>query len=143
MTTKDGFETEELDDFAKNLLKLAQDEFPKETYSFMRKSGSKARTMTARKARSLVNKETGKYHKSFKRGKAYFRRSSRSYEIQIRNSSPHAHLIEYGHILTSENGKVIGFVPGYHVMEKSSKEFNMKFKGLIEDWLDDLIDKGL
>lgn len=138
----DGFEIKELDNFQKKLLKKAQKEFPRETYRFLRKAGSKGRTYIARKARKLVKKKTGNYHKAWKRGKAYKKRDG-SYEVQIRNSAPHAHLIEYGHRQVSKNGTEVGFVKGKHILEKGIKEYESQFLNMLEDWLDEMLEKGL
>ncbi|MCI8483499.1 MAG: hypothetical protein HFH41_04070 [Lachnospiraceae bacterium] len=40
----------------------------------------------------------------------------------IYNSSPHFHLVEKGHNVV-RGGRVVGFVPGKHMMEKTRNEF--------------------
>lgn len=44
-------------------------------------------------------------------------------EYQLRNTAPHYHLVERGHVLTTKSGKAIGFVQGKHFLEKSIAEF--------------------
>ncbi|ABR48572.1 conserved hypothetical protein [Alkaliphilus metalliredigens QYMF] len=143
MASEDGFDLRELDNFQKKLLQKAQKEFPRETYRFLRKAGSKGRTHVARKSRSIVKKKSGNYHKGWKRGKAYKKRSNDAYEVQIRNSAPHAHLIEYGHRQVTKDGREVGFVEGKHVLEKGIKEFQSEYFDMVEDWLDEMLDKGL
>lgn len=142
MAIEDGFEVKELDNFQKKLLRKAQREFPRETYRFLRKAGSKGRTYVARKSRRIVKKKSGNYHKSWKRGRAYRKRDG-SYEVQIRNNAPHAHLIEYGHRKVNKKGVEVGFVKGKRVLEEGIKEFESQFFNLLEDWLDEMLDKGL
>ncbi|TCO69504.1 HK97 gp10 family phage protein [Marinisporobacter balticus] len=148
MAVEDGFNLKELDSFQKKLLQKAQKEFPRETYQFLRKAGTKGRTCVARKARKLVKKDTGNYQKGWKRGKAYKRRGEGSYEVQIRNSAPHAHLIEYGHVQVSggkkgKGGKEVGYTHGKHVLEKGIKEFESQYFDMLENWLDEMMEKGL
>lgn len=44
-------------------------------------------------------------------------------EYQLRNTAPHFHLVERGHVLKTAKGKTIGFVQGKHFLEKSIAEF--------------------
>ncbi|WP_370852261.1 HK97 gp10 family phage protein [Megasphaera elsdenii] len=44
-------------------------------------------------------------------------------EYQLRNTAPHYHLVERGHVLKTQSGKAIGFVQGKHFLEKSVAEF--------------------
>lgn len=44
-------------------------------------------------------------------------------EYQLRNTAPHYHLVERGHVLKTAKGKTIGFVQGKHFLEKSIAEF--------------------
>lgn len=46
-----------------------------------------------------------------------------SLEYQLRNTSPHYHLVERGHRLVSHKGRTIGFVPGKHFFEKACDEY--------------------
>ncbi|MEK5171815.1 HK97 gp10 family phage protein [Heyndrickxia sp. FSL W8-0496] len=137
------FKMEGLTDFQKDLLEVAQKKLPKESYKIMRKIGSKARTDVSRLAKSAVKKDTGAYHKRFKRGKV-FRDRENQIVVRIINSSPHAHLIENGHRQVTKDGKEVGFVPGKHVMEKGMKKFDNsgKFEDMLIDWLDDMLDSG-
>ncbi|QEK13724.1 HK97 gp10 family phage protein (plasmid) [Crassaminicella thermophila] len=151
MAIEDGFDFSDLDNFQKKLLQKAQKEFPRETYRFMRKAGTKKKRYIKRRANQLVKKDKNNsskegranYHKSWKRGKAYKRNKDNSYNVQVRNNSYHGHLIEYGHRQVTKDGKEVGFVPGKHVLEKASKEFQSQFYKMIEDWLDEMLEKGL
>lgn len=44
-------------------------------------------------------------------------------EYQLRNTAPHYHLVERGHVLKTKSGKAIGFVQGKHFLEKGVAEF--------------------
>lgn len=143
MAVETGIDTSGLDDFQKEMLKFIQDKLPKETYQFMRKAGTKGRAYIAKRSRAVIKRKTGNYQKGWKRGKAYKRGGTDSYEIQIRNSAPHAHLIEYGHRIVSKDGKdTEKFVPGVKVLEEGSKEFESEYFNMVEKFIDDVLDKG-
>lgn len=44
-------------------------------------------------------------------------------EYQLRNTSPHFHLVNRGHVMVTQSGKAVGFVQGRHFLEKSIAEF--------------------
>ena len=58
--------------------------------------------------------------------------------VLVWNSAPHFHLVENGHNLV-RGGRVIGFVPGKHIMEKTRHEYEdivpERFEKMIEDVL--------
>lgn len=143
---------EGLTDFQNDLLsveKNAEKVFKKA----MQTSGNKLTRLVRKKGKSLVTKQDGLYHKSFKRGKVFIDPEG---DITVRalNTAPHAHLLEYGHRKVvnppkeGENyvtnlggigfktlhrviegkgiGKEVGFVHGVRVMEKGMKEFEQK-----------------
>lgn len=137
------FELTGLTEFQRDLLEVAQRRLPRETNKIMRKIGSKARTVVAKEARSKVKKDTGTYHKRFKRGKV-FKDASGQIVVRVINSSPHAHLIEHGHRQVSRGGTETGFVTGKKVMEHGIENFNNSgtFEKMLSDWLDDELTRG-
>lgn len=138
-----SIELEGLDDFQRRLLEVAQRRLPKETPKIMRKIGSKARTAIAKEARSKVKKDTGTYHKRFKRGKV-FKDPEGKFVVRVFNSSSHAHLIEYGHRQVTKSGQEVGFVTGKKVMKNGIDNFNSsgQVDSMLSDWLDDLLRSG-
>lgn len=127
-----------LDEFEANLDYLIA-EMPKESLRVLRGAGSKARTIYARKARQLVGKHTGNYHKGFKRGKAY--ETDDGYRVRVYNNQPHAHLIEDGHRIVGKDGSEHGFKPGYKVMQKAEKEVEKEWNAILEDQIEKIIQK--
>ncbi|QPQ30985.1 HK97 gp10 family phage protein [Lysinibacillus sp. JNUCC 51] len=137
------FKLDGLSKFQKDLLEVAQDKLPKETYQIMRKIGSKARSRITKEARSKVKKKTGNYHKKFKRGKV-FKDNQGQIIVRVINSSNHAHLIEHGHRKVTGSGKEVGFTTGKKVMEQGIQNFDGsgEFENMLSDWLDELLDSG-
>lgn len=146
-----------LTDFQRDLLNVAQKKLPKETKKIMRKAGSKAKTHISRKARAKVKKKTGNYHKKFKRGKVFDNKSGETV-VRVINTSPHAHLIEHGHIQVLNPpkpvgkgvipgkgiGEEVGFVRGKKVMDQGMQDFDNsgQYENLLSVWIDDLLKDG-
>ena len=133
---EDGFDLSELSDFSRHLLDLAQDRFPAETKQFLRKQGSE------------LNKAADKrYLSGFKRGKAYKHEASNSFAIRVYNTRPHAHLIEYGHVMLDHDQKPVQhgerFVKGKFVLRDASQAFISQFEESLEGFIDDMLDRGL
>lgn len=134
---------EGLTDFQEDLLRTAY-ETPKATASIMRKVGNKAKKKVSKRARRDVKKDTGNYHKKWKRGKV-FEGENGEMVVRVINSSPHAHLIEDGHVIKNEKGgPSLGFVPGKKVLERGMQEFESsgEFSTTAAKELDNLLRKN-
>lgn len=62
----------------------------------------------------------------------------------IWNSAPHFHLIENGHQLVKggklgKGGRVIGFIPGKHIMEKTRNDYKDIVPERFEKMVDDIL----
>lgn len=130
-----------LTDFQQDLLNTSK-KVHKEIPKVMRKVGSKARTVVAKKARAKVKKKTGLYHKKWKRGKVFF--NGEEFVVRVYNGSPHAHLIEDGHVQKTADGRTVSFVRGKHVLKDGMQEFESSgvVDEMISDWLDDLLERN-
>lgn len=153
---EDGFDLSELSDFSRHLLDLAQDRFPAETKQFLRKQGSELNKQTKTLAKERVGKKgkgsgdkpaDKRYLAGFKRGKAYKHEASNSFAIRVYNTRPHAHLIEYGHVMLDHDQKPVQhgerFVKGKFVLRDASQAFAAQFEANLEGFIDDMLDKGL
>lgn len=133
------------------------EQFPKESKEFLRQQGTNLNKQTKKLAKQRVGKNgkgpdkdkpaNKRYINGFKRGKVYKHNPTASFSVRVYNSRPHAHLLEYGHVQlthdrqTPKNGE--RFVKGFHVLRDSSSAFEPKFNAAAEEFLDDLLDKGL
>lgn len=136
------FDLRELTQFENKLLDLADKTMPREIKKFIRQEGTKLNKKTKNKARSLVKKKTGNYYKSIKKGKVYKYRGNGGISIRVYSSAPHAHLIEKGHRVIV-NGQEKGFSQGKRVFEKSENEFKSEFFKDTQNFIDDMLEKGL
>jgi hypothetical protein len=136
-------ELEGLTEFQRDLLEVAQRKLPRESPKIMRKIGSKARTQVAKKARRLVKKKTGFYHKKWKRGKV-FKGNQGEFVVRVYNASPHAHLLEDGHRMVTKDGQEVGFIQGKKPLDKGMREFEDSgtTEQMLSDWLDGLLRSG-
>ena len=103
--SQEGFLFDELSEFKQNLLRDIKENYPKETEKFIKKEATKVAKVARKIAKREVGTSKGKkknwveaksYHKKFKVGKTY--KYSDDLCCRAYNSSPHAHLIEYGHV---------------------------------------------
>lgn len=140
----DGFDITDLTNFEKKLLNMAVG-FEKGKYAktFLRTEGTKLRRKTLSSAKSKVKKDTGNYFKSIKKGKVYLYKGNGTWAIRVYSSAPHAHLIEKGHRQVTKDGKEIGYVQGKRVFEDSEKQFTEEYFSDVQNFLDDVLEKGL
>ena len=130
-----------LTDFQNDLLKVGKNS-EKVFKEAMRVSGNKATARVRKKAKTLVKKKTGNYHKSFKRGKVFIDPAG-DITTRVLNTSPHGHLIEDGH-RQIVNGQEVGFVTGKKVIKKGMQEFESSHEDVkeISKALDKLLEKN-
>lgn len=128
-----------MDLFRANLVALEKD-FPKDAQKMLVKVGSKAATITKRKARQLVKKKSGNYLRSIKRGKVWKGADGQFY-VRVYSRDPKQFLIEYGHRIVDKNGKEHGFKEGYHVFEKAVKEMDSQFESILVSEFDKIMNK--
>lgn len=74
---------------------------------------------------------TGKLKRNWKIDKSKV--STKEVQTIVKNTSPHAHLVEDGHIKKNKNKKIVGFQQGEHMLKNSIKE--------VEDNLEDYFNK--
>lgn len=139
----EGFNFRDLTKYEQDMLSMSHKILPREVKKFIRKEGTQLKKITVKNARSKVKKKTGNYFKSIKKGRAYIYSGNGGNSIRIYSNAPHAHLIENGHRIVNKSGVEKGFKPGLHIIENSRKEFEGQFYNDIENFIDDVIGKGL
>lgn len=131
-------------EFENDLLNLAEDfNNGKDMRKFMKKDARSLNKIQRKTAKKLTNKKTGNLikAKNFKAGKVY-KSHNGSPTIRAYTNSPHAHLIDIGHEVISHGNKK-GFREGNHFMEKAQKSFENEHFENTQNFIDDLIKKGL
>lgn len=83
------------------------------------------------------------YHKKWKRGKVFIGRDG-EFVVRVFISSPHVHLLEYGHRIISPSGEETGFSKGRYPLDKGKKEFEQSnlYEAEVVKWLDKLLKDG-
>lgn len=135
-----SIEDKSLDTFMKELDDL-QRLFPKQAKQMMLRVGNKARTIIVKKARQLVKKKSGNYYKSIKRGRVWVDQVSGEYKVRTYTRAPHGHLIEKGHRIIGKDGEEKGFVEGYHVFDKATREIDAQYTDILEKEFDRMFSK--
>jgi len=138
----------------KEIMKLADDleelaeAVPKQAKKFLTKEGSKLKTVVKRLAKTRIRiSSDSNYMSHLKRGKPYQYKGV-DWSIRVYNSANHAHLIEHGHDIVAKGskrgkGKKVGYKNGYHIQEDAERQFKNQFFKDAEDFLDEVLDKGL
>ena len=132
--SKSVLDITELSDFGQEILKTATTEMPKIAKSFLKGEANQLRNKAKKKARKELKEKTGNYIKGFTTGKVY-PYGDTEYNIQVKNTAPHAQLIEEGHDMVTHDGRKVGFVPGKHILENSAIELEETFAKDIENKL--------
>jgi len=140
----DMFDINELTDFGENLVKLANEKMPKESKKFIKNEANKLNRKNKSVYKSKgIGEETGNLLKGFKSGKAY--KFNGAWSARAFNSSPHAHLLDKGFIWKPHKGQKgeEKFIPGFNFMEDARKAFEGQYYNDVEDFIDDVLEKGL
>lgn len=135
----------ELSEFNVNMLKMVEQDMPKEAKKLMQRAGNALRRDMRKSYKRNTKKRTGNLLKGLSRGRAYIYQGT-EYQVRVKNTAPHAQLIEYGH-------KAVGHAPskrfkgnyvkGRHIAGRAAKDFGSKFADLAEKFVDDLLERGI
>lgn len=140
--SREEFDLTELFELTDEMLHLAEVKMPKQTRRFLQLEGNKLRRLVISNAKKLTKERKGKYLEGIKRGKVY-KYGGDITSVRVYGSSPHAHLIEYGHRQVTKSGKEVGFVKGKRVFERSRIEFEDRFQQDCQKFVDKMLDEGL
>ena len=136
----EGMDTRELDDLVKNMFRTAQDVYPDEAKSFLKKEGNKGRRLLRAKTKAVTKKKTGNLLKGIRR--TGVQKHNGDFQIRVYNKAPHAHLIEHGHVLWVNGTKTEKFVPGKHPAADTTKQLKREFPRDAEAFVDEMLSKG-
>ena len=144
-----------LSEFSQELIELGKEQFPKKTKNFMQKAGNKMKAVARTEYRQDIGKGgKERYSKragnnkrvdligSLSRGRAYIYNGD-EYQVRVKNSAPHAHLFEHGHVTKATNPNKEKFVKGRHSMGKAAKKFASEYPNMAEEFVDELLSEGL
>ena len=138
--TTEGMDTRELDELVKNMFRTAQDVYPDEAKSFLKKEGNKGRRLLRAKTKAVTKKKTGNLLKGIRR--TGVQKHDGDFQIRVYNKAPHAHLIEHGHVLWVNGTKTEKFVPGKHPAADTTKQLKREFPRDVEGFVDEMLSKG-
>ena len=145
--------TEGLSEFSKELLDLANKEFPKDTKNFLQRAGNKFKSIAKENYKRGTSTGTKNLVKGLKRDRAY-KYGQDEWQVRVKNTAPHAWLVEHGHVMlgNKSQGKpklMVGntgeaFVRGKNIMGKTAKAFPSEYQSMAEEFIDKMLDeKGL
>lgn len=136
----EGMDTRELDDLVKSMFRTAQDVYPDEAKTFLKKEGNKGRRLLRAKTKAVTKKKTGNLLKGIRR--TGVQKYNGDFQIRVYNKAPHAHLIEHGHVLWVNGTQKEKFVPGKHPAADTTKQLKREFPRDVEGFVDEMLSKG-
>lgn len=126
----DGFE-----ELEKKLAKIVK-KYPDFAENKLEETGKKFKKRVVEITKATVNTGTGRLIKGYKLDKitGYGMNMSKDF----RATAPHFHLVEYGHNLVSENGKLIGWINGKFIVRQVREEFKEEMPYIMQDLYDEI-----
>lgn len=137
------FDFSELSDFDRKTLEVILDQYPKEARKLMQKAGTAFQRELKKRYRAETKKKTGTLLARVKRGRPYLY-NNEFWQIRVKNTAPHAHLIEYGHRFKAwgYDSDKRAYVHGKHIAGKTNNDFQPVFVELVDKFTDNLLDRG-
>lgn len=130
-----------LDDLLDSLQKLA-DNYSDKAGVLLQRQGRAIRKDAINNAKRDT-KSTGETKNSLTTTSAYEVSRPKGYgsnqQVTISAKAKHFHLIEHGHELVTHDGRVIGFVPGYHMLDQAVKKADKEFPEAVSKMVDELM----
>lgn len=138
------FELEGLDEFEKQLINTIEVKFPKEVEKVLKNMATKLYTRVYGKTpvsdkeyfyyKGSKTKKTKNKHMKYRWKIGNVKKKRGQFFIEVKNTAPHAHLVEDGHI--AENGR---FVKGNKILEISTKELEKQLPSHLRSWLNEML----
>ena len=138
---ENGYSTAELDDLTTELLRTAERSYPTNARKMMREQGKTGRKKLRDNTKSCTTKRTGNLLKGIQAGKVT--KYEGDFQVRIKNTAPHAHLIEYGHSMVVFGKKTEKFVEGKYPARKTAEEMRPVFAEAVEKFVDEMLEEGL
>jgi hypothetical protein len=120
-----------------NSLEKAIDKYPDLAEESLEENAKKFKKRVIKITDLAVEKHSGKLIKGFKLDKMRF--YGNVMEKDFRGTAPHFHLIENGHEQVTEDGKTIGWVPGFQLVKQARNEWSEELPDLMQKLLDDIV----
>jgi hypothetical protein len=131
----DGIEFHGLDEFVEQIAEVRR-KYPDAAEAELRKLANLLKKKAIEKTPESANadkKDKYKLKKSYHLSQT--KQEGSTLSVEFNSSSPHFHLIERGHKIVGKDGKENGFVPGVHMVQKSSSEVDEETPEHVEAWL--------
>lgn len=140
--SKVEFVTTQLDAFLHDVYNTLEKKYPKRARSFIRKESNRVKRDAENNTQTDTKEKTGLLQKSWKTKTKHNKKTSEVVGF-VRNTAPHAHLVENGHeIILEKGGESHGFVEGKHMLEraviKSKKDFHKRVEKMLDNTLEEL-----
>lgn len=141
MSIEAGFDVSELNDLTKELIDLAEKQYPKEAKAFLRQEAGDTRNLLKSNTTLTTNRKTGNLLKGIDRGAPHTYQGD--HQIRVYNKAPHAHLLEHGHRLVIKKTDTGKRTEGKFMAAFTTRRMKQQMAEDVEKFIDDLLEKGL
>ena len=143
----DGIEISGLDELATDLRSVVR-KYPDRAGEELQKEAKELRkdviTMVQNDTDEHLTKDGAKTKRSLTKASSYEISPVQGFNerqfVDVSAKSPHFHLLENGHQLVTHRGQAIGFVPGYHFMDRARKNHAKKLPERMEKMVNNLLE---
>ena len=147
MMMADGIEISGLDELATDLRSVVR-KYPDRAGEELQKEAKELRkdviTMVQNDTDEHLTKDGAKTKRSLTKASSYEISPVQGFNerqfVDVSAKSPHFHLLENGHQLVTHRGQAIGFVPGYHFMDRARKNHAKKLPERMEKMVNNLLE---
>ena len=138
---ENGYSTAELDKLTAELFRTAERTYPTKARKMLREQGKIGRKKLRENTKECTTKRTGNLLKGIRAGKVT--KYKDDFQVRIKNTAHHAHLIEYGHSMVVFGKKTDKFVEGRYPARKTAEEMRPVFAMAVEEFVDEMLEEGL
>lgn len=135
-----AFDLTELDRLNLQMMKMANEVCPRETKNFINRQGTQLKKEFTAQYKEKTKKKTGNLLKGVNKSSPY--QYEGSYQIRVRNSAHHAHLVEYPHEVYRAGKDTGKKSEGRYVAQSAGEGFTGKYLENADQFVDELLEKG-
>ena len=144
-----GIDSSELAELAADMIRTAEERYPDEAKAFLKRQADEGKAMLKEITAQRTTKRSGNLLKGI--GRSAPKAKGGSMEAKIRSKSPHAHLIESGHIIwvpvggrgSARRRKTNKRTRAFQPAADTAEALQNSLPKAAEEWIGELVEKGL
>lgn len=133
------YKIEGLDAFERTLLRTLEVKYPEEVEKKLTELANEL--MEAAQARTPIgpDKKPKSQRMKYRWRVGKVRKKGDEFFIEVKNTAPHAHLVDDGHRMVTKDGKTVGYVEGKHMLLISVRQLEENLTPKLQAWLNQML----